>query len=161
MRVQRLGVLVWALAAAALPACSHGYTEKTAQGDVTVSQDAGAHSLTFAAKNGSMTFGGASFDPNRLALPVYPGASPVESILSKDRAGKARGYVILETSDTFEAVYRWYQGHLPKNLARTVLSEGARKEVLFVDRTGAQSGTATLMGGPGKTTIQLTGPLKT
>ena len=61
------------------------------------------------------------FDPSRFDVPIYPGATVKLGTANsgKDFAGRAQKSVLLQTSDSVQAVAVWYASHWPGAAAKT------------------------------------------
>jgi len=137
-------VTIFALLTAFVACSSHKTTVST--GDATVSSDDANKTTTITTKDGSETIGKNAVDPAKLGVPVYPGAQAGESGVSVAGASGTTQMVSLTTTDSFDKVFDWYQGQLPKEDQTMKISNQDSSTAEFtIGANGKSPATATIM----------------
>jgi len=152
--------LVLVATVALLPACAK---KTTSSGPVTITEQNGVKQVTVQGSEGTTRIGEGVVDPNKLGLPVYPGAVPSKSgsFSSQTKQGGAQ-VVTIETTDPFDKVYAFYKANMPAGSEKMKVSAGGQSMATFQVSSGKDSSRkgVSVVTTQGKTSITLivTGP---
>jgi hypothetical protein len=150
-----------AAALAILAGCSSQKTVTTANG-TTVTTDTSGQTVTVKSNQGTFTEGKNVVNAASLGLPVYP-ASTADTAGYAANTAQGNGQVdMLTTTDPFDKVYAWYQGHMPAGTEKMHMTAGGTDEAMF--QIGADTDKiqkiVTITSSQGKTMIELAAETK-
>ncbi|HET9393540.1 MAG TPA: hypothetical protein VFO29_08510 [Candidatus Rubrimentiphilum sp.] len=136
----RLSTALCLLSIVALAACGSQKTTtySTSNGTATVTDN--GKTKTLETKEGKITAGQGAVDLSKLGAPLYPGASQTEdnSSVSVTTASGSSYMASFTTNDSFDKVYSWYQGKMPKGSEKMHVSqEGASIAEFLTDENTA------------------------
>lgn len=124
-------ILTAAVMAVAIAGCSKSTTEQTAPSS-TMAPQAAATTAMMPKSTGKMTGGKMTTGTSMTKLPMYPGAKEEASGSSGMMGTGSAAGSVLSTADSFDKVYKWYQGHMPAGSEKSHASVGGTESAVFI-----------------------------
>ena len=122
------------------------------------SSDQSSATATAAATDNGAAAGGtsSSSDAAGTEIPKYPGADTNASGSTSNgmNGGSAAG-TVMSTSDSFDKVYAWYQGHMPAGSEKSHTTSPIESAVFTLGEAGTDQTSVTITTSSGKTMITI------
>jgi hypothetical protein len=150
MRLFGLSLAVM-LAAFAVTGC-------TGKSSSSSSDQSSATATAAATDSGATSSSGSSSSSDAAGsqIPKYPGADTNASGSTSNgmNGGSAAG-TVMSTSDSFDKVYAWYQGHMPAGAEKSHTTSPIESAVFTLGEAGSDQTSVTLTTSSGKTMITI------
>jgi|HubBroStandDraft_5_1064220.scaffolds.fasta_scaffold45278_4 hypothetical protein len=148
MRLFGLSLAVM-LAAFAVTGC-------TSKSSSSSSDQSSATATAAATDSGASSSGSSSSDAAGTQIPKYPGADTNASGSTTNgmNGGSATG-TVMSTSDSFDKVYTWYQGHMPAGSEKSHTTSPIESAVFILGEAGSDQTSVTITTSGGKTMITI------